>query len=280
MRHVTYILLAAVCIVLTAGPASGQGHFTLQYKLEQGKTYRFGDSTTVNATQEMMGQEMKTASSVVTTTRLVPTDVTPEKATIFEVSADAMRLSIKSPQLDTTIVPQDLLGKRTRVTMSRLGEVSRREVIDTVKASGFMRGVGQRDLVRFHIYPSKAVSVGEKWKTSRTDTTEAMGGSMITVSKFEYTFVATEKRSGRETLKLTYSGTMSVTGKGSMMGMQLYVEGSGKAKGFCFVDPSSGLPVYDESTSDMETTAAITGQQNMTIPSSQSVVSRRTLLSD
>jgi hypothetical protein len=73
---------------------------------------------------------------------------------------------------------------------------------------------------------------------------------------------------------------MSVTGKGSMMGMQLYVEGSGKAKGFCFIDPASGLPVYDESTSDMETTAAITGQQNMTIPSSQSVVSRRTLLND
>ena len=281
MHRVMYSLGAAWSILVLAGSVSlAQSLYTLEYKFEKGKTYRFGDSTVVNMVQEMMGQEMKTSSSVETTTKLLPTDITPEKGAVLEVSSEAMRIVMKTPQMDTTIVPSELIGKRTRITVSKLGEVSRRQVIDTIKATGFMRGVSQREAIRFHSFPSKPVSIGEKWKASHADTTEAMGGSMVTVSNFEYTFVSKEQRAGRETLKLTYSGTMKITGKGTMMGNQLYIEGSGKARGTCYVDPATGLPVYDESTSDMATTAALTGQQNMTIPSSQNVVSRRTLLSD
>ncbi len=280
MHRILLSVLTASCILLAAALSPAQAQYTLEYKFEKGKTYRFGDSTTVNSSQEMMGQEMKTTSTVISKTKLLATDVTASKSAVIEVSPEAMSIAMKTPQMDTTLVPTEMIGKRTRITVTPLGDVTNREILDTVSVTGIMRGVSQREAIRFHNYPGKAVKVGGKWNGTRSDTTSAMGGSIVTVSKMEYTLAGKESKGGKDALKVTYTGTMTVNGKGTMMGMQLYVEGSGKVSGFFFADPTTGLPLYDESTSDMESTAAITGQQNMTIPSSQTVVSRRTMIND
>ncbi len=275
MHRIVLSLFVACCLVAVVTPAHSQ--YTLEYKFEKGKIYRFGDSTFVNSSQEMMGQEMKSKSNVLSTTKVVTTDVTAGKSAVMEVSPEALKISITSAQMDTTIVPTDMIGKRTRITVSPLGEVTNRQVIDSVRASGLMRGVGQREVIRFHMYPGKSVKIGDTWNATRNDSTM---GTVVTTSKMQYTLAGKEQRLGKDALKLTYTGTLTIKGKSSMMGMQVFVEGSGKVSGVCYVDPVNGLPLYDESTSDMESTYAVTGQQNMTIPSSQTVVSHRTLLSD
>jgi hypothetical protein len=45
-----------------------------------------------------------------------------------------------------------------------------------------------------------------------------------------------------------------------------------------YFDAEQGLVILDESTTDSEQTMAITGQQNMTIPMSQSMKTTRMLL--
>jgi len=277
-----WTVLSILLFVSMAGLSTthAQESYALQYKFEKGKTYHFGDTMTVSMSTEMMGQEMKSTSNILSVTRAVTSDILDNGSTVFVLSADTMNVAVKSSRGDTTIVPRELLGKRTRLTLSKLGDVSRRETIDTVILGRTMRGLSQRESIRFVVFSPKPVKIGEKWTSNRTDTSDAMGGKLVVAAALEYTLVAKEKYRGTDCLKISYAGKMSATGKGTMMGMDLYIEGSGTISGTVFVDPRNGQPLWEESKSDMETTTAITGQQNMTIPSSQSVVSHRVLVSE
>ena len=274
---VTLVLLIGIFIFSQTAPA--QGPFTLSYKLEKGKPYLYGDTISVESTQEMMGQEQKTTANVLSLTRIVPTELTGDGSSVLELSSDSISIHLKTPQMDTLLTPRDMFGKRTRLTLSRTGEVSNRKVVDSIVAGGIMRAFGQREAFRFHHFPAKEVKVGDTWSLPQTDSADAMGGKMVTVSTFNYTLKGKETKMGKDCLKLAYTGKMTVTGKGSMMGMQVFVEGSGKVGGTVYVDASSCMPMYEESRADMESTAAITGQQNMTIPSSQTVITHRAMVS-
>jgi len=274
-------LLTIACVSVVGFTTShAQESYSLQYKFEKGRVYRFGDTITVNSTTEMMGQEMKSTSSTLSVTRVVATDVQSDGTTVFVVSTDTMNVAIKSSRGDTTLVPHEMLGKRTRFAVTKLGDVTNRETIDTVKVVGVMRTMGRRETIRFHAFSAKPVKVGGKWTSTRSDTSDQMGGKMVLAWTMDYTLLAKEKRSGRDCLKVGYTGKVSVTGKGSMQGMEIFVEGSGTVNGTVFIDPSNGLPLFEDSKAEMETTAAVTGQQNMTIPSSQSVTTHRALLAE
>ena len=276
--HALVIPFLALAAVSTA--ALGQDQYTLQYKLEKGKVYRFADTTFVKSSQEMMGQEMKSTSTVLTTVRIVPAEIRADGSTVLTVSPDVMSVSVKNPRMDTTIVVKEAVGKRSRITISKLGETINKEIIDTIRYSGISANVGRQDMVRLHLMPSKPVKIGEKWTSTKPDTSEAMGGKMVTVATGDFTLLAKEKKSGVECLKISYTGKLTVTGKGSMNGADFFVEGSGSTSGTYFADIATGLPVWEDSKYDMETTVALTGAQNMTIPSSTSVSAHRMLLKD
>ena len=276
-RTMLLILFAGSAASLTA---RAQEQYTLQYKLEKGKVYRFADTTLVKSSQEVMGQEVKSTSTVAATTRLVPAEIRPDGSTVLTVSPDVMNVSVKSNRMDTTIVLKEAIGKRTRLTISKLGETLSREVIDTARFSGMAAQAGRQDMVRLHIMPSKPVRIGEKWTGIKPDTSDAMGGRMITVSTGDFSLLAKESKHGIECLKISYTGKLTISGKGSMNGAEFFVEGTGTTSGTYFVDIATGLPVLEDSRYDVESTVAITGAQNMTIPSSQSVTVHRILLKD
>jgi hypothetical protein len=271
-------ILSAGSVALSA--ADAQDQYTLQYKLEKGKVYRFADTTLVKSSQEMMGQEVKSTSTVLATTRLVPSEIRADGSTVLIVSPDVMSVSIKNARMDTTMVLKDVIGKRTRLTISRLGETISREVIDSVNLSGMAAQTGRQDMVRLHMMPSKPVKVGEKWSATKHDTLDSQGGKMVTVSVSDFTLLSRETMTGMECLKISYAGKLTISGKGTMNGMAFFVEGTGNTSGIYFMDIATGMPVIEDSKYDVESTVAITGAQNMTIPGSQSVTAHRTLLKD
>jgi hypothetical protein len=278
-RHATTFLLFAVAIATTA--ALAQEQFTLQYRLAKGKAYRFADTSLVKSSQEVMGQEMKSTATVISTTRLVPSEITDDGTTVLTVSPDAMSIAVKSTRMDTTLVMTDMIGKRTRLTISKLGETIKKEIIDTVKLTGLAAQAGGRqDMIRLHVMPSKPLKIGEKWTATKPETTDAMGGRMITLSTGDFTLVAKESRMGIECVKISYAGKLTISGKGSMNGADFFVEGNGTTSGIYFVDIASGMPVLEDSKYDVESTVALTGAQNMTIPNSSSVTAHRVLLKD
>ena len=277
--------LRTMLFILSAGAvalsvADAQDQYTLQYKLEKGKVYRFADTTLVKSSQEMMGQEVKSTSTVLTTTRLVPAEIRADGSTVLTVSPDVMSVSIKNARMDTTMVIKDVIGKRTRLTISKLGETISREVIDSVNLSGMAAQTGRQDMVRLHVMPSKPVKVGEKWNATKRDTLDSQGGKMVTVSVSDFTLLSSETKSGTPCVKISYTGKLTISGKGTMNGMEFFVEGTGTTSGTYFVDIATGMPVVEDSKYDVESTVAITGAQNMTIPGSQSVTAHRTLLKD
>lgn len=277
-RRTMLFLLFAGAVASTAVHA--QEEFTLQYRLEKGKVYRFADTTFVKSSQEMMGQEMKSTSTVIATTRLVPADVNADGSTVLTVSPDLMSVSIKSARMDTTMILKDAIGKRTRLTISKLGETISRQVLDTLKLSGMAAASGRQDMVRLHLMPPKPVKIGEKWTSTKPDTSESMGGKIVTVATGNFTLLAKETKLGIPCLKISYEGKLTISGKGSMNGADFFVEGTGTTTGTYFVDIATGMPVREDSGYDMESTVALTGAQNMTIPSSMSVTAHRTLLKD
>lgn len=276
--HATMFLLFAAAVATTA--ASAQEQFTLQYRLSKGKVYRFADTSLVKSSQEMMGQEMKSTTTVLATTRLVPSQIMDDGTIVLMVSPDALSFAVKSARMDTTIVMTDMIGKRTRLTISKLGETIRKETLDTVKLTGLASQAGRQDLIKLHLMPSKPVRIGEKWTSTKPDTTDAMGGRVISQATGDFTLLAKESRMGIECLKISYAGKVTISGKGSMNGADFFVEGNGTTSGTYFVDIVSGMPVVEDSKYDVESTVALTGQQNMTIPSSSSVTTHRVLLKD
>jgi hypothetical protein len=168
--------------------------------------------------------------------------------------------------MDSTMVLNNLVGKRTRLTITPKGEVLKRETIDSVKADRMMSGVGLRELVRLPRLAAGPVKMGDKWNITQADTNELGGGKIVTTTKTAYTLAGKEKVQGHDCLKITYTGSSATAGKGAMMGMEFFVEGSGKTTGTLYFDAGKGMFVRNEAKVENESTMAATGQQNMTIP--------------
>jgi hypothetical protein len=233
----------------------------------------------VSAVQVRVGEEISSTSTIISTTRVLTTGRAGANATLLEISAEAIRVTNTSASTEKKIVGSEMIGKRTQITVSNLGDIRHRKVIDKFHTSDIMRAAIQRTAVRFHPYPGKPVRIGDKWKATRTDTSDLGDGSMVTVSNVEYTLAAREKRSGKQRLKLTFNGTLTLTKHGTTEGKKVFVEGVGETKGYCYIDPVSGMADYDVSTSDIRLTSEIAGQQKTKIHNAQHVVSRRSLLS-
>ncbi|HXX62970.1 MAG TPA: DUF6263 family protein [Bacteroidota bacterium] len=277
-RH-TPLLLSAICLCLGAfQTSSAQEQYNLSYRFAKDKTYRVIDTIKVESNQEIMGRESNSTSTVVATTKIQPTEVADNGTTTLVSSIESLSMRFQNMQIDTTIVPRELVGQRTRLTVSKLGQTIKREVLDTVKLSGLAATTGQRELVRLHIYPGHPVKAGEKWTASRMDTSDAGGNYSVVGTTIDYTLVGKEKRHGRDQLRITFSGKLTLSGKGNTMGNDYVVEGSGKMTGTTFVNPQTGLSEADDSKTDMDLSVAVTGQQNLTIPTTQSIVTHRKLV--
>jgi hypothetical protein len=269
-----------VLIIASVGTSLGQEAFTMKYKFARGKTYRYADTVMTNMTQEMMGQEMKMTNGVHAIMRIVGEEAAADGGSVLLVSADTIRVSVKNPRMDSTLVPMELAHKRTRVTLDARGDVKKRVTVDSVQAPGMM-GMGSgtiQQLLRFPILPEKAVKAGEKWTGMRSDTSDAMGGKSVSNTTYEYTLVGKGRYSGQDCLKISYSGKMTITSKGTMGGMDVFTEGNGTMTGTVYFDPKAGLMVAEEGKMDVELTAAVTGAQNMTIPITQSATQKHVLL--
>jgi Family of unknown function (DUF6263) len=271
--------LALLCAAaVTFSVATAQKAQSLVYKFAPGKTYQYKSVSDGTVIQEMAGQEMKIENGSNITVSLTTEKIGSDGSITLITAIVEGSNRIKNPMQDTTIALTDMVGKRMRLQVKNDGTVMGREIVDTVASEGQMRGAGQREAVRLHILPGKSVKAGDTWTSTFVDTVDGMGGKIVNVIKSNYTLVGTEDRSGVSCLKVGYDGAITVEGTGNMQGMDLYIEGGGKVNGTMYFDAARGMVVYDESTTETESTIAVTGQQNMTIPISQKSKTVQTLL--
>lgn len=282
MRAFTAVYVG-MFVLLLGSATSAQEKATLRYNFKQGETYRYRGHMDSKSTQEMMGQEMKSSTIADMISRMTVDTKDATGTASLIMSLDSLTVASKSPRRDTTMVMTELLGKRSKVLLSTFGEVKGREEIDTIASLNTMRmrgvrGVGTRESYRFHVLPKGEVAVGGTWKATVPDTNSAMGANIIMTTAMTYTLAGKKDVGGVQAFQVTYTGETSLEGKGSMMGSEMYMEGKGKVTGTFTFNPAVGLILTDEMKTEQETTIALTGQQSMTIPMSQSSVITQTLM--
>lgn len=278
MRKIILITLILLLGISTLYLYS-QEKIKLEYKFEKGKTYLYKDATTGDMTQEMMGREMKMRNESSSLIRIVVEDTDKSKKSTLIISADSVMVRSSTPMRDTTMSVKEVEGKRTRILVSNLGKVLKREIIDSVKISGRVSALASREAINFPELPENSVSIGDKWKSTEIDTTSPdNSGQMVVTKDIEYTLVGKEKKNNHDSFKITYTGNSTTEGKFNMQGMEFYIEGSGKINGSFYFAPKLGLILELESTTESETTYATVGENPMTIPTTQKIVTKRTLV--
>jgi hypothetical protein len=270
------LLIFSLLLVVSLQTAAQS--YELKYDFKEGKTYLFREVTNNDLTQSMMGNEMKIHNSSNNVIR-VTAEKKNDKGTWLNISLDSAYVTINMPMKDTAYSVNEMLNKRVGVLLSPEGEILERKDIDSADLEGAMIQLGKREALQFLRFISdKKVSTGESWIVNQVDTVNMMGGNTIMAAEMEFTIAGEEEREGYKVLKIPFKGRITIEGKGSMMGFDYVLEGSGVSAGDLYFAPKEGLPVHTEMSQDFDLTMAGTGSQNMIIPITQEVKTTRTLI--
>jgi hypothetical protein len=171
---------------------------------------------------------------------------------------------------DTTLLYEDLKDK-VRIKFDNTGKSLSSEKVDSSDVSAI---VNQLDLGKLKFLPGKLVKIGDKWQDNPVEHKNPTSGNPFTIdisSEIEYTLSGKEMVNGKEFLKINYSGNMTINGKGTQMGMEMFIEGTGKNEGFSYYDSKTNMIVSSDENTEMNMNIAVSGPQNMTIPMTQSI---------
>jgi hypothetical protein len=257
----TLLLLACSLQMLS------QEKVNLSYKMEKGKVYRYKSENSYTATQEMMGNEMKMTGDMRSILRFEVEDVGADGSISLITSKEESTVHSNMMGRDTTISMTKDIGKRTRLEIASNGTKKSTTPIDsTSDDASFMMGSSE-----LQILADGPVSVGDKWTKTSTDTSHSEGNETVTTVVANYELAGKEMKNGHSCYRVNYKKTFEIAGKIRQMGMDMFMEGDGGSSGSFWFDDGKGLFVADESTMTQDITIAITGQTQMTIPSSQTI---------
>ncbi len=251
-----------------------QEKVSLSYKMEQGNTYRYKSEYTINSATEMMGNEMKGTTEI---RHLIRFEVDSLKANgnmYLIISKEEASVHSNMMGRDTTIEQSNDIGKKTGIEIAPNGDKVSTTLIDST-SPGTDLFFGNNEL---GYLPAGPVAIGETWNKTSVDTTDSEGQQIITTTEATYVLAGREEKNGRLCYKITYRKASELTGKLNQMGMDMFLEGEGETAGTFWFDNARGILIADESTMDQDVTIAITGQSQMTIPSTQSVKTRTYLI--
>jgi hypothetical protein len=273
MKTTTIKLALFIIGICLATNLLAQEKFSLEYKYLKGKTYKYKSSVNFVTMQEMAGQEMKVSGTSESVSRYLIENVAPNGDVTMVFSFDEMVVSTKMPGVDTTMIQNEIIGKRTRYVLSKSGKIVSTTAIDSIKTAladlGMDMGAGS--MQKFTELPEHQLVTGGKWVVKRTDTVNIGGGDMINQTQLEYTLSGKEMKNNHNCLKIEYTAKSEINGKMKQMGMDMFIEGTGTTKGSIWFDQALGIWIFDESDLDMDMTIAMTGQMAMTIPMTQKI---------
>jgi len=126
--------------------------------------------------------------------------------------------------------------------------------------------------------PAVPLAVGERWHNILPDSTKNAMMEVVVTPNTVYTLSGTETFANQPCQRLTFSGPLAVTGKGSRMGAEFFIEGEGKSDGSILYNEKDKIIMIAESTSEQLMSIAVTGSANMTMTQTQTMHSKMTLM--
>ncbi len=255
--------------LLLVALAMAQEPTVLAYKFNPGTTYTYGLTDSTNMVQEMGGREMITNATVSGKLAIASQSVNEKGESTCWVSFSELSTKIKNAMMDTTIVLDELLGKRNEIVYAANGKPLQITVLDSLPKMGQMMRMGMSpDAMLKRIFarmPEQAVAIGGTWKETETDSMKQGGLDIVITPDVTYTVKSVEEVAGHSCFKIEFAGTNAMTGKGSQMGAEIFLEGEGNIQGWLYFAPGEGLLLSIDASTDQEQTIAISGAANMTI---------------
>lgn len=263
--------LVVLALVFATCMAYSQEQVLLKYAFVNGKTYVQHTELKQNITQSMGGQEMKMQVDLNSDNEFVVENVLQDGNATMLVSLLTASVHSAGMGKDTTMKFNDLKEK-SRMVFSTNGKMVSSTKVDSTNIAGLMGTLDQ--FAKLASLPGKSVKIGEKWQDKTVEKRNASSGNPFdaeVTSNTEYTLVGKEAKDGKEYYKIAFKGTIAINGSGNQMGMEMFLEGTGAVEGFNYFDPKTTMVVYAEGNTEMDMNISISGQQNMTIPMTQSM---------
>lgn len=272
--------LFAIFFFLIAGSVMPGDSYDLKYKMKKGKILHYTVTNKMQMLQEMMGAEMETESESTAKVALMQEATGKNGNLTFIMTYESMVMKVFSPMIDSTFEnPTGLVGKRVRKTIAPDGDQVHSEELDKIDL-GLLAQSGTLASAQEFLpnLPKGRLKTGENVEVTDIDSVNIMGGTTISKTEIDFTIIGTEPRAGYNCVKISMKGTVSVEGNGARQGMKFAIEGDGDVQRTLYFAPAEGVLVASESQSDVELTAALTGQMSMTIPITQSTKASMTLV--
>ncbi len=257
-----------VALLLISASANSQDTVMLKYGLKGGSKFLQETEIHQNTVQSMMGQEIKVLGEIMATSEFDVEAVSAEGNMTVLMTVKDISIRTQAMGRDTTMRMQDSKDA-ARIVFSPEGKVISTAKVDSSEAASV---INQLDQGRMKMLPGKMVKTGETWVEDFVDSKNSAAGTpfaLETTTHTEFSLVGKEEKEGRDCFRVTTSGTVAVSGKGSQMGMEMFIEGGGKTEGFFLFDPGTAMVIYSEDVIEMEMSVAVSGPQNMTIPMTQ-----------
>jgi len=279
-RYLVLFGIAAVLLNLNFNSGYASDSNKLRYKMKKGTTLNYTMESTMESLQEVMGSEIESTIQSKAKIKITSEGQNKDGNLIFIMVYESMVIELLSSMMDSTFEdPEGLLGKRVRKTITPSGDQIESVELDSIKLGMLVQGGGLSSSREFlPNLPEGELKMGQTVSQTDVDSLNTFGGTTVSKSEVEFTLIGNETKLGYDCLKIAVKGTVNLEGDGSMQGMKFFIEGDGDFQSTLYFAPKEGLLVAAEKQTDIEMTAAVTGQMSMTIPITQSVKSIITLV--
>jgi hypothetical protein len=267
-------VILALTLTLAGISAYGQGSVMLKFGYKEGQKYRTTIEVNIEIVQTMMGQTVPVTSkaSSQSTTEVMKVDEKGNAALTLTVEDFQMKTSAMGQVQEKTKSDFPLLN--FQMIQSPTGKTLSVKSGDETKQVGEVKSL-LRNFTKAESLPGREVKIGEKWQEHQVDTVTNLENNpisqMINESDIEYVLAGKETKDGKELYKINFKGKLNISGQGAQNGMDLFMEGTGEMSGFFYFDSSLSTIVHSEADTEVNTSIAIKGPQNMTIPMNQTI---------
>jgi hypothetical protein len=250
----------------------------MQYRMPEGKAFRYEKSESSTQSMKMMGQAMETATEK-TIAFTMESKGLKEDDLALTITIDSMNAGLQTPQGDFSADTEPVIGKSFDMKISSRGREMDLDAADALEYSLGMAGTRslKADFATFlPDLPPDRVKIWDTWESQDTVNVEESGMNIQVISENLNVLEGFETLNGRECAKITADVVGSVTGEGMQGGANLTFDGQMNGKEVWYFDYVEGVFVKSSSDISVEATVMVSGPQEMTIPVTQTI----TLASD
>lgn len=244
----------------------------IEYILGDNQELIYKMSTDVKQIITMMGQEQVINISANQNYYLKSVGVAEDGKYKVEFYTDSLKVDADNPMVTSQIGDISFLAKKKSAgKLAKNGTVSDITEIDPIQFPEQIKAIGNQfnPKVTFSkfllVFPEKELKIGDSWTESKNDNVDNMGGTMNIKSDISYTLQEEVDYKGHKANKIVSVVKLNISGKGSQMGQEINISGTGKADAEYYFAKKEGLLLGYKVEQSNDINAEVSGM-GMTIP--------------